>query len=160
MRIICISDTHNQLSSIPIPAGDILIHAGDATDLGTMREIIKFNADLAKLTARFQKCIFVPGNHDWLFQKDPSLAKGLLTNATTLIDEELTFAGQSFYGSPWQPEFCNWAFNADKAKLRGVFSHIPSYTDILITHGPPLNIIDGLNGRALGSDVLDRKSVV
>lgn len=46
--------------------------------------------------------------------------------------------GYSIYGSPWQPEFCNWGFNLDRGEpLRKVWSKIPDKTEILITHGPP-----------------------
>lgn len=39
LRIVCISDTHNDDASASIPAGDILIHAGDMSDTGTMAEL-------------------------------------------------------------------------------------------------------------------------
>lgn len=45
VRFVCISDTHERLSDIVkrIPAGDVLIHAGDFTNFGDRDEIIKFN---------------------------------------------------------------------------------------------------------------------
>jgi hypothetical protein len=41
--------------------------------------------------------------------------------------------------SPWQPEFCNWAFNLERgsACLPEKWAHIPDTVDVLITHGPP-----------------------
>jgi len=47
-----------------------------------------------------------------------------------------------FYGSPWQPEFCNWAFNVPRDKMYIHWEKIPLDTDILITHGPPEEILD------------------
>lgn len=46
--------------------------------------------------------------------------------------------------SPWQPEFCAWAFNLerDSDEIRAVWEKIPDDTDILITHGPPHGILD------------------
>lgn len=42
------------------------------------------------------------------------------------------------YGSPWQPEFCDWAFNMNRGtECMEKWAKIPDYTDILITHGPP-----------------------
>lgn len=42
------------------------------------------------------------------------------------------------YGSPWQPEFCDWAFNLDRGRpCQEKWEEIPVDTDILITHGPP-----------------------
>ncbi len=35
MKVVCISDTHNQHKDISVPAGDVLIHAGDGTGTGT-----------------------------------------------------------------------------------------------------------------------------
>jgi hypothetical protein len=35
VRIVCISDTHNDDLTGKVPDGDILLHAGDMTDNGT-----------------------------------------------------------------------------------------------------------------------------
>jgi predicted phosphodiesterase len=39
VRIVCISDTHN--NTFNLPKGDILIHAGDLTKQGTLAELRK-----------------------------------------------------------------------------------------------------------------------
>jgi 3',5'-cyclic AMP phosphodiesterase CpdA len=39
VRIVCISDTHNDDCTDHLPDGDILIHAGDMTDDGTADEL-------------------------------------------------------------------------------------------------------------------------
>lgn len=36
-RIVCISDTHN--CTVKLPAGDVLIHAGDLTNQGSFSEV-------------------------------------------------------------------------------------------------------------------------
>jgi hypothetical protein len=47
------------------------------------------------------------------------------------------------YGTPWQPEFFNWAFNLPRGeKLKEKWDMIPVDTDILITHGPPFGKLD------------------
>ena len=48
------------------------------------------------------------------------------------------------WGSPWQPEFYNWAFNLPRqgAELKAVWNMIPSDVDILVTHGPPNGHLD------------------
>lgn len=47
------------------------------------------------------------------------------------------------YGAPWQPEFCDWAFNLKRGKeCQDKWDIIPHNTDILITHGPPLGYGD------------------
>jgi len=66
--------------------------------------------------------------------------------------------GIKLWGSPWQPEFCNWAFNLPRGEaLREKWQMIPEDTDVLITHGPPLGILDNIaGGPALGdADLLD-----
>lgn len=62
-----------------------------------------------------------------------------LTNCTYLQDEGIELYGIKIYGSPWQPEFCKWAFNLPRGEeCLQKWDHIPSDTDLLITHTPPL----------------------
>ncbi|XP_072871846.1 metallophosphoesterase domain-containing protein 1-like [Chlorocebus sabaeus] len=42
-RFICVSDTHLRTDPIQMPYGDMLIHAGDFTELGLPSEVKKFN---------------------------------------------------------------------------------------------------------------------
>src|SRR5271170_4213371 len=124
MRIVFISDTHglHEQMLVPIPDGDILIHAGDATMMGRMNEIAAFGAWFRHLPHTHK--VFVAGNHDWMFEKNPSLAADLLNQGilglnntpkiTYLLDNEITIEGLRIYGSPWQPRFYDWAFNVDR----------------------------------------------
>lgn len=41
-RIVCISDTHN--CNVKLPAGDVLIHAGDLTNMGSKSEVSRSSA--------------------------------------------------------------------------------------------------------------------
>lgn len=138
MKIVCISDTHlrHQKYHFPIPDGDILIHAGDATFRGSKREILAFNEWFAALPHKHK--IFVAGNHDWSFQKANMLARNCLApHINYLQDSEITIDGVRIYGSPWQPEFCDWAFNLPRgAALKEKWDKIPAGIDILVTHGP------------------------
>lgn len=145
MKIICISDTHSQLHKVKLPEGDLLIHAGDATYQGNIVEISRFNEELGKIKHKYKYgIIFVPGNHDWLFEKHAFMARSILTNAIVLIDEWVIIDGKIIYGSPWQPEFNNWAFNLsrDSIKLQDKWDNIPDNADIVITHGPVNGILD------------------
>lgn len=50
------------------------------------------------------------------------------------------------WGSPWQPEFCDWAFNLPRgAACLDVWKQIPTNVNLLITHGPPLGRGDRVN---------------
>lgn len=75
-----------------------------------------------------------------------------LEDSYTIID------GVKIYGSPWQPEFYNWAFNLPRngAILECKWSMIPEDTDILITHCPPFGILDVVKKRTdhLGCELL------
>jgi Icc-related predicted phosphoesterase len=144
MKLALISDTHSQLDKVKLPDADILLHAGDATYRGDIRELAKFNEDLGKIKDKYKHGIFfTPGNHDGLFEENLSFAKKLITNATVLVDESITIEGKVFYFSPYQPEFCDWYFNLPRgAALKAKWDLIPNSTDVLITHGPPKGILD------------------
>lgn len=142
MKIVLISDTHGLHDSIPIPPGDLLIHAGDLSGSGTQSEIAAAAKWLGSLPHRHK--IAIAGNHDWLFERQPTLATALLRSAgvSYLQDSGTNVDGLSIYGSPWQPEFMHWAFNVPRGQLARYWTHIPAGLDILITHGPPLGILD------------------
>ncbi|MGD9588017.1 MAG: metallophosphatase domain-containing protein [Pyrinomonadaceae bacterium] len=142
MRIVCISDTHNFHEQIAVPNGDVLIHSGDATVNGTDIEVIDFLRWFSQLPHK--RKIFVSGNHDWLFEREPRAARMLLgPEIIYLQDESVEIEGLKFYGSPWQPRFFEWAFNLNRGpELAEKWKLIPEDIDILITHGPPYGILD------------------
>ncbi|QYO65656.1 metallophosphatase domain-containing protein [Leptolyngbya sp. 7M] len=142
MRIVCISDTHNCNEQINVPEGDLLIHSGDATITGTTEEIRNFTRWFAGLPHKNK--IFVAGNHDWLFEREPRSARQLLdASIIYLQDSAVTINGFHIYGSPWQPRFYDWAFNLMRGpELAKKWAMIPEDIDILITHGPPHGILD------------------
>lgn len=62
-----------------------------------------------------------------------------LTNCTYLQDELIEIYGLKIYGTPWQPEFCKWAFNVPRGKdCLDKWDLIPANIDVLISHTPPL----------------------
>ncbi len=142
MKIVCISDTHNAHEQIAVPDGDILIHSGDATTVGNIEQISAFNQWFSSLPHKHK--IFIAGNHDWLFEKDNSLARSLLDKSIIYLqDNFVNIEGLKIYGSPWQPRFYDWAFNLNRGKeLAEKWRWIPSDIDVLITHGPPFKILD------------------
>ncbi len=155
-RIVAISDTHNNHRAFKIPDGDILIHAGDLTDMGELTDVQDFNDWLGTLPHRHK--IVIAGNHDFCFQNEPETAEPLLTNCIYLRDQALTVRGINFYGSPWQPWFYNWAFNLQRGpEIQAKWDLIPENVDILITHGPPGGILDKTYlGEAVGcADLLN-----
>lgn len=155
-KIVLISDTHNLHSKITIPECDILIHAGDATGRGTLQEVSSFLYWLSQQPAKHK--VAIPGNHDWLFDRDPFMARNLLSQYSDIImlnDELKEVMGLKIYGSPVTPRFFDWAFNADEDDLYETWSKIPDGIDILVTHGPPKGVLDiTQDGDSVGCPIL------
>jgi Icc-related predicted phosphoesterase len=153
MKITFISDTHNKHKSITsdLPGGNLLIHAGDISSMGYKHEIQEFCKWFNSLD-NYDTKVFIAGNHDWGFQDSPKQSKEIIDSykwIDYLQDEELGFQiGEGpmvkIYGSPWQPEFYNWAFNLPRNgwELEQKWNDIPEDTDILITHGPAQGYVD------------------
>jgi Icc-related predicted phosphoesterase len=143
MKITTISDTHGLHHQLQLPGGDVLIHAGDVCNRGTAAEALDFMNWFSNQNYAYK--IFIAGNHDFYFEKEPIAAiQSLLPeNVFYLNDSGITIEGISFWGSPITPEFHNMAFN----RKRGIdiakhWDLIPPDTDVLITHGPAYGILD------------------
>jgi hypothetical protein len=68
-----------------------------------------------------------------------------LTSCSDIIyleDSSVTIDGVKIYGSPHQPPFHDWAFNRTEPERIEIYKQIPEDIDILLTHGPPYQILD------------------
>lgn len=144
MKICIIADTHGFHDQVVIPEADVIIHCGDFCNYGHTKEAKKFLAWYDALPHRYK--ILIAGNHDRCFE-DVKKREKLLSVTNKIIylqDDGVEIDGVKFWGSPWQPEFCNWAFNLPRHgdELFRVWNLIPRNTNILITHGPPYGILD------------------
>jgi len=156
IKLTLFSDTHSKHKWIPtdhLSGGDILIHTGDISTMGYEHEFLNFLNWFNSIPSYTYK-VFIGGNHDWVFQQQPDHVKRVMKyypNITYLMDDFVYFAewGLKVYGSPWQPEFYNWAFNLPRngEELEWVWSKIPDDTDILLTHGPAYGFVDKVIGR-------------
>ena len=145
MKVVFISDTHEQHNLLEIPKCDLLIHSGDLTNRGSKNAVRDINHWFGTLKEKglVEEVVCIAGNHDFLFEESDEYARKLMTNCVYLKDEEFSYKGLRIYGSPYQPTFFNWAFNRDRGEeLKKIWSKIPSGLDILITHGPPITIMD------------------
>lgn len=156
MILVHVSDTH--LRPFNPEPGDILVHSGDALNYGHMADLIRFREQLVPLVNNYKHIVFVPGNHDWIFQNDPNLAvdflKESIPNLTVLHNQSAEILGLKFYGTADQPEFCNWAFNRNSYDLLESYGRIPDDVEILITHCPAKGMRDVVFGESVGSQEL------
>ena len=173
MRITLLSDTHTKHKHVhnkglgDLPGGDLIIHAGDISSMGYKHEVVEFAKWFNQLD--YEHRVFIAGNHDWGFQNNVdqimesiSVYEGItyvedVTNTIKHGDTDI-----NIYGTPWQPEFCNWAFNLPKngEELISKWEAIPLDTDILVTHGPAFGILDTVEGRRsdhLGCELLTER---
>ncbi|EPE07809.1 ser thr protein phosphatase [Ophiostoma piceae UAMH 11346] len=144
-RIVCISDTHN--STVKLPKGDVLIHAGDLTNQGTETELARAVAWLEK--ADFECKIVVAGNHDVTLDsafyaqhgasfhnqtpQSPNRCRALLERSPAITylchgSAEVRLSspggpGTTFtvFGSPYSPQVGTWAFSYPPATPAGAF---------------------------------------
>ena len=154
ISIVCISDTHN--SQPVLPSGDILIHAGDLTQSGSLNELQSAVAWLSVQPHPIK--IVVAGNHDLLL--DASLDKNNNSGQNTAAQREIVDWGDiiylenaettitcangrclRIYGSPFSARHGNWAFQYPRSQdvWKGT---VPDDIDILVTHGPPRGHLD------------------
>ncbi|KZT70277.1 Metallo-dependent phosphatase [Daedalea quercina L-15889] len=168
-RFVCISDTHSRM--VYVPPGDVLLHSGDLTAVGTYADFQRTMEWICDLPHRTK--IIIAGNHDlpldhhddwynknyhrWheLSKQNIGLVQDLIqgrkatkSGVVYLEDESYEFRARpdgrkwTVYGSPWSPYFHNWAFNYERGEeAEKLMAALPK-TDILLTHTPPHDIMD------------------
>lgn len=160
MKLTFISDTHSKHDAIKLGRGDVLIHCGDISKNGSLEDIKRFAAYLKK--QEFSHKLVIAGNHDFCFEDERKFeAEDILKQCGIIYlnDSGVEIDGMKFWGSPVQPEFFNWAFNRRRGEeIKKYWDLIPNDTDILITHGPPFEILDECaDGQKVGcEDLLNR----
>lgn len=148
MKILHISDTHGFHGMFPdskFDGVDVVVHSGDCSnwrDVGRNSVEVKDFIEWYKNVPVKHK-IFVAGNHDTSIERrlitPADFAEAgiiYLENAATTID------GVKFWGSPHTPTFGDWAFMKAREKIYKIWSLIPEDVNVLITHGPPLGVLD------------------
>lgn len=163
MKFICFSDTHGQEEDLKIPKGDVIICAGDFSSRGQLDDVEIFGEFLSSLPHKYK--IVIAGNHDKAFEYANRKSRKIFSSKGIIYleDSYTIINGLKIYGSPWQPEFNNWAFNLPRRSvaLRNKREMIPADTDILVTHGPPKGILDQVDKRGVGceelQDVISKK---
>jgi predicted phosphohydrolase len=128
-KIFAFADTHGNHRKVSIPADtDIVVFAGDACEAGDMVQLQGFFAWFSALPVRHK--LFVPGNHDLPFEFAPDLAKEMIPENIIFVDE----------GKIVMDDICFYVLTA--RPWMHLVTYLPSYVDILVTHGAPLGILD------------------
>jgi len=127
--IFAFSDTHGMYRRLSIPAdADILICAGDACEGFNPADLQDFFEWFVAIPAKLR--IFVPGNHDRIFNTDPARARNLVPGSIVLLESSgIEYDGIKFYSAPARPY------------LKGPIT-LPDGIDFLITHGPAYGYLD------------------
>lgn len=143
--ILHLSDTHGAHKQlVHLPKADLIIHSGDVGMAGTETEVMDFLNWFLDLPYRYK--VFVPGNHDECLL-DASI-DGLDKNCFFLSNSGVVIEGLKIYGVP---AFIEHSMTGeDERNMR----HIPTDTDILVTHQPPYGILDYADGTHYGSHTL------
>ncbi|KAF1852084.1 ser/Thr protein phosphatase family protein [Cucurbitaria berberidis CBS 394.84] len=170
----------------PLPKADVLLHCGDLTMVGHLHEyeqtldmLNNIDADLKLVIAgnhdisldaeyydrKGQYMHRQDGYDKKLPQKAMDFWKGERAQRSGIVYlEEGTYmfalkngANLRVYASPYQPEFCDWAFpyfrNQDRYNLPEqctpyavpiAENPVPDFpaVDVMMTHGPPMGVLD------------------
>ena len=146
MKIWHIGDTHSYHNLLAVPNVDMVIHSGDFSNYKDVyknepeaRDFLNWYASLP-----IKNKILIAGNHDALAclwnTKFKELCKDL--NIIYLENDYVEIEGYKIWGSPYTPNIGDWHFMKNRSKLDKVWSKIPLYIDIIVTHTPPKTILD------------------
>lgn len=165
IRLVAISDTHTHKPA-SIPPGDVLIHAGDLTNQGTVAEIQEQVDWLASLP--HPNKVVIAGNHDSFFdprsRRKEDVRESIHWGKIRYLQHSsvvLEFPQQEnrrlkFYGAPQIPRCGDDDFAFQYQRSEDAWSGtIPKETDVLITHTPPRHHLDLPAG--LGCDFLRKE---
>ncbi len=133
MKILHLSDTHGLHHRIlELPKADVIVHSGDISHNGDESEVLDFLNWFIELPYKHK--IFITGNHD-LCLWDAEGIEDLPSNIYFLQDCSIDIDGIKFFGL---------GYNHSEEM-------IPDNTDIVITHEPPVMILDESSGTHWGN---------
>ncbi|KAK4507899.1 hypothetical protein PRZ48_001634 [Zasmidium cellare] len=161
VRIVCVSDTHNHSpgEGYKLPKGDVLIHAGDLTNQGSLAELKKAVDWISK--ADFEAKVIVADPDYALKHKsgwgvvpaDVEACRNLvvsndnfvyLQHASAVIPLPSKGTHLRVFGSPYSPDRGrqNWAFQYEENAAESIWGAVPDGIDLLVTHTPPKGCLD------------------
>ena len=139
MKLLHLSDTHVLHRKIKdLPVADVFVHSGDISNCGTEDEVLDFLNWLIELP--YQHKIFATGNHDLCLWEAENI-EDLPENVHFLQDKSVTIDGVKFFGLGYNhPE-----------------ELIPADADVVVTHEPPIMILDESAGVHWGNASLQNR---
>jgi len=142
-----------------MPECDMIIHSGDFTYHGEFDEVKKFLSWYGQQKAKHK--LLICGNHEVEISRQPfQLLQQMCENEGIQIlnNSHTVINGLTIFGSPYTPKFGNWAYMKEDYLLADIYNSIQPNVDILITHGPPLGILDqNMAGHYCGSNSLKNR---
>ena len=173
IRVVCISDTHSKIPQAALPHGDLLIHAGDLTNSGSLSDIQR-TIDWLKTLLKpwhgsrdgFQHIVVVCGNHDSYFDERSRSARDKKYQKRKLDWGNIHYLQHSsislsfpehrtlkVYGAPQIPK-CggkDFAFQYDRGQDAWTDT-VPDDVDVLVTHNPSKWHLDIPENGGLGDE--------
>eukprot|EP01130_Rhizamoeba_saxonica_P004126 TRINITY_DN1700_c0_g1_i2.p1 TRINITY_DN1700_c0_g1~~TRINITY_DN1700_c0_g1_i2.p1 ORF type:complete len:228 (-),score=39.46 TRINITY_DN1700_c0_g1_i2:19-702(-) len=150
VRVVCVSDTHlnhQKLVDHPnLPEADVFVHCGDMTRYG--KGLNQFLEVLSRLP--YETKLVITGNHDISIQDDiysrvASDVANVQQVATFLQNQTINYNNLKWYGSHWRGH----SMGTPREEYRK-WTNIPDDIDILLTHIPPLDILDPTGTGSIG----------
>jgi Icc-related predicted phosphoesterase len=153
IKVAAVADMHGHLD-FDVPRCDLFLIAGDLCPWRSSMTVFDQAYWLRKEFAPWLagqpvgRTVVTWGNHDWVAEKAmkssdviPKVDKChfLIDQMNILAYGHLPDEDEEYriWGTPWQPPFCDWAFNLPEDELKKKWARIPDRTDILVCHGPP-----------------------
>ena len=147
MKIWHISDTHTFHELLVVPEGiDMVIFSGDCSNprnpYNNEPEVRRFIDWFSVLPIKYK--IFIAGNHDTSIEKGFVTKQDFKENGIVYLENEHTIVeGIKIFGSPFTPQFNQWAFMKARHKLDRIWKGaIDDDADIIVVHGPPKGMLD------------------
>jgi Icc-related predicted phosphoesterase len=144
MKILHLSDTHGHHRELgALPQADVVVHSGDITFHGSYDEVEDFVDWFSQLPFSYK--MFIAGNHDFALAGEKGSGVDVCEKINALLPERtyylchsgVTICGLRFYGVPM------FRATIDDTSYEKYYSAIPYNTDVLVTHQPPMGILDG-----------------
>jgi Icc-related predicted phosphoesterase len=147
MKIWHISDTHTYHGLLTVPTDvDMVIFSGDCSNprdpYANEPEVREFLDWFNALPIKHK--VFVAGNHDTSIEHGFIHKKEIASSGIVYLENtSAEIEGIKIWGTPYTPEFgFGWAYNKKRDKMDKMWKSIPEGTDIVVSHGPPMGVLD------------------